>query len=176
MKFTQIIALIGVTSAIKLGFASGANGDEDLGQDIIMKGDKYHYNQANMQKLAQFATGMNGDEDLGQDIIMKGDKYHYNQNLVQFASGMNGDEDLGQDIIMKGDKYHYNQNMAQFATGMNGDEDLGEDIIMKGKPFHYNQKALAQVTDAPVQDEAEKVSVLQTPIAGGHTSFYAQKN
>jgi len=63
-----------------------------------------------------------------------------------------------------------------FATGMNGDEDLGEDIIMKGKPFHYNQKALAQVTDAPVQDEAEKVSVLQTPIAGGHTSFYAQKN
>ena len=52
------------------------NGDEDLGQDIIMKGDKFHYNQ----KLVQFATGMNGDEDLGQDIIMKGDKFHYNQN------------------------------------------------------------------------------------------------
>tara|TARA_B110000305_G_C18980618_1_gene421470 strand:+ start:153 stop:311 length:159 start_codon:yes stop_codon:yes gene_type:complete len=51
------------------------NGDEDLGQNIIMKGDKYHYNQ----KMAQFATGMNGDEDLGQNIIMKGDKYHYNQ-------------------------------------------------------------------------------------------------
>jgi len=50
------------------------NGDEDLGQDIIMKGDKFHYNQ----KLGQFATGMNGDEDLGQDIIMKGDKFHYN--------------------------------------------------------------------------------------------------
>jgi len=26
-------------------FASGMNGDEDLGQDIIMKGDKFHYNQ-----------------------------------------------------------------------------------------------------------------------------------
>ena len=51
------------------------NGDEDLGQNIIMKGDKYHYNQS---ELAQFATGMNGDEDLGQNIIMKGDKYHYN--------------------------------------------------------------------------------------------------
>ena len=66
-----------------------------------------------------------------------------------------------------------------FATGMNGDEDLGEDIIMKGKPFHYDQKnatALAQTSDAPVSDEAEKVSVLQTPIAGTHTSFYAQKN
>merc|ERR1712238_451566 len=95
-----------------------------------------------------------------------------------FATGMNGDEDLGEDIIMKGKPFHYNQQKKQalFATGMNGDEDLGEDIIMNGKPFHYNQKALAQVTDAPVQDEAEKVSVLQTPIAGGHTSFYAQKN
>ena len=57
-------------------FATGMNGDEDLGQDIIMKGDKFHYNQ----HLVQFATGMNGDEDLGQDIIMKGDKFHYNQN------------------------------------------------------------------------------------------------
>ena len=63
-----------------------------------------------------------------------------------------------------------------FATGMNGDEDLGEDIIMKGKPFHYDQKALAQIKEAPVADEAEKVSVLQTPIAGTHTSFYAQTN
>ena len=26
-------------------FATGMNGDEDLGQDIIMKGDKFHYNQ-----------------------------------------------------------------------------------------------------------------------------------
>lgn len=46
------------------------NGDEDLGQDITMKGQKFHYNQANQQKL--FAVGMNGDEDLGQDITMKG--------------------------------------------------------------------------------------------------------
>ena len=57
-------------------FATGMNGDEDLGQDITMKGEKFHYGQ--QQKLVQFATGMNGDEDLGQNIIMKGDKYHYN--------------------------------------------------------------------------------------------------
>jgi len=25
-------------------FATGMNGDEDLGQDITMKGDKFHYN------------------------------------------------------------------------------------------------------------------------------------
>jgi hypothetical protein len=53
------------------------NGDEDLGQDITMKGEKFHYNQENQQKL--FAVGMNGDEDLGQDITMKGEKFHYNQ-------------------------------------------------------------------------------------------------
>ena len=92
-----VLALLGVTSGFKLknGFATGMNGDEDLGQDIIMKGDKFHYNQENQAKLAQFATGMNGDEDLGQDIIMKGDKFHYQQKLAQFATGMNGDEDLG---------------------------------------------------------------------------------
>ena len=92
-------------------FAVGMNGDEDLGQDIIMKGEKFHYNQQ-PQHLAQFATGMNGDEDLGQDIIMKGEKFHYNQapeTQKLFATGMNGDEDLGQDIIMKGEKFHYNQ-------------------------------------------------------------------
>merc|ERR1711937_188917 len=60
-------------------FATGMNGDEDLGEDIIMKGEPYHYNQKKHQKMAQFATGMNGDEDLGEDIIMKGEPYHYNQ-------------------------------------------------------------------------------------------------
>ena len=40
------------------------NGDEDLGQDIIMKGEKFHYQQKE-PTLVQFATGMNGDEDLG---------------------------------------------------------------------------------------------------------------
>ena len=75
---------LGTSSAIRSApksinlFATGASGDEDLGQNIIMKGDKYHYNQ----NMVQFATGMNGDEDLGQNIIMKGDKYHYNQNMA----------------------------------------------------------------------------------------------
>ena len=71
------------------------NGDEDLGQDITMKGEKFHYNQ---MVQTGFATGMNGDEDLGQDITMKGEKFHYNQapsNEKLFATGMNGDEDLG---------------------------------------------------------------------------------
>merc|ERR1719281_843540 len=78
-------------------FATGMNGDEDLGEDIIMKGEPYHYNQKKPAKKALFATGMNGDEDLGEDIIMKGEPYHYNQKKPAdpklFATGMNGDED-----------------------------------------------------------------------------------
>ena len=58
-------------------FATGMNGDEDLGQDIQMKGEPFHYQQAGSR--AQFATGMNGDEDLGQDIQMKGEPFHYQQ-------------------------------------------------------------------------------------------------
>merc|ERR1740115_144673 len=42
-------------------FATGMNGDEDLGEDITMKGDKFHFQQ---MAQAKFATGMNGDEDL----------------------------------------------------------------------------------------------------------------
>merc|ERR1711934_1273154 len=34
-------------------FATGMNGDEDLGEDIIMKGEPYHYNQKKAQRLAQ---------------------------------------------------------------------------------------------------------------------------
>ena len=45
-------------------YATGMNGDEDLGQDITMKGEKFHYNQAPANEKL-FATGMNGDEDLG---------------------------------------------------------------------------------------------------------------
>merc|ERR1712146_240512 len=58
-------------------FAVGMVGDEDLGQEITMKGVKYKYHQnadaPENHKL--FATGMVGDEDLGQEITMKGVKY-----------------------------------------------------------------------------------------------------
>lgn len=71
------------------------------------------------------------------------------------------------------------QSVSLFATGMNGDEDLGEDITMKGEKFHYVEKTNLQLSGdddakapAPEAAEAEKVSVLQTPIAKTHTTFY----
>ena len=59
------------------------NGDEDLGEDITMKGDKFHFVQeptTTSKPTKPFAEGMNGDEDLGEDITMKGDKFHFNQH------------------------------------------------------------------------------------------------
>ena len=92
-------------------FANGMNGDEDLGIDIKMKGEPFHFEQ-NAGAHAQFANGMNGDEDLGVDIKMKGEPYHFEQtpiNVKLFANGMNGDEDLGVDIKMKGEPFHFEQ-------------------------------------------------------------------
>ena len=37
-------------------FATGMNGDEDLGEDITMKGDKFHYNQE-LAQISQVPTG-----------------------------------------------------------------------------------------------------------------------
>ena len=175
-------------------FATGMNGDEDLGEDITMKGNKFHFVEKPAQ-LAQFATGMNGDEDLGEDITMKGNKFHFVEKpaqLAQFATGMNGDEDLGEDITMKGNKFHFvekPQELVQFATGMNGDEDLGEDITMKGNKFHFVQNplsahALAQaepastavVYDTKGYPAPDKVDEHFDPkIAKAHTTFYNKK-
>merc|ERR1712010_427981 len=151
------------------------NGDEDLGEDIIMKGKPFHYNQK--QKPQQlFATGMNGDEDLGEDIIMKGKPFHYEQKPAAnklFATGMNGDEDLGEDIIMKGKPFHYNQKLAQEAPeeGSEAEEkaEAKEEEKMKEADAKANKAAVKNV--AP----AEKVSVLETAIAKEHTTFYDKK-
>ena len=172
MKYTSVIAaFLGAVQATpctdspvsgvicdNMLFATGMNGDEDLGEDITMKGNKFHFNQQLAQ--AKFATGMNGDEDLGEDITMKGNKFHFNQNLVQ----------------------------SKFATGMNGDEDLGEDITMKGNKFHFNQqRALMQMQApegpapaAPFEADWEgytvpdKVHTLDPKAAKRNTGFYAQ--
>ena len=154
MKSIAIMALLGATSAIKLGDAPPYFNEPTWNQKHPSAGGFVQLETKTSCKHAGvtgvdcvpnaelFAVGMNGDEDLGQDITMKGSPYHYDQKLAQFAVGMNGDEDLGQDITMKGNKFHYNQDqkLVQFAVGMNGDEDLGQDIIMKGNKFHYNQQ------------------------------------
>ena len=92
MKTQVLLALIAGAQAVSrhqpeyhsyVHFATGMNGDEDLNEDITMKGDKFHFVQeptTNSVPTKPFAEGMNGDEDLGEDITMKGDKFHFNQH------------------------------------------------------------------------------------------------
>ena len=91
------------------------NGDEDLGEDITMKGDKFHF----VQNLAQAPkSGSSGGTAIVYDTTGYGpvEKLSFFDPKItkahtsfysQFASGMNGDEDLGEDITMKGDKFHF---------------------------------------------------------------------
>ena len=66
MKQFVLAALLGASQSYKLNhrFATGMNGDEDLGQNIIMKGDKYHYNQEPEEKslvqTVSFAAAQEG--------------------------------------------------------------------------------------------------------------------
>ena len=140
--------------ARELLFATGMNGDEDLGEDITMKGNKFHFNQA-PESHSLFATGMNGDEDLGEDITMKGNKFHFNQEnqqkLVQFATGMNGDEDLGEDITMKGNKFHFNQELIQTQA---------------------EPEATAHKADWEGYTQPDKVHTLDPKVAKTHTAWY----
>ena len=96
---------------------------------------------------------------------------------------MNGDEDLGEDIIMKGEPYHYNQKKAQHLA--QGDDAAAEadtavedkkDQAAEDKMAEADEKAKKAETNAKAKkiEPAEKVSVLETPIAKSHTTFYPQ--
>jgi hypothetical protein len=58
-----VLALfLGTSSATQVsqGFATGMNGDEDMGEDITMKGDKFHFAQ-NVQLSAEPAVAVKAD-------------------------------------------------------------------------------------------------------------------
>ena len=38
-----IAVCMGCASAFRLNYAAGMNGDEDLGDNTLIKGDKFHY-------------------------------------------------------------------------------------------------------------------------------------
>ena len=89
-----------------------------------------------------------------------------------------------------------NNEQLQFVTGMDPEEFMDEEINIKGEMYRFLQKKnkghrkhpvgvrfIQEREDPPakpagyesVDDEAEKVSVPQTPIAATRTTFYNQK-
>ena len=146
-----------------------------------------------------WANGMNGDEDLEQDITMHGDKFHYTQqgwNPIKVATkagtlpschGTNGPDGVN--------------CVRDACDGTNGPKD-GEsgtpctraepDAIdhynadpQAGRPYQTTgditpttpvAAAFVQLNKDNKVAAPEKVSVLHTPIAKTHTTFYTQKN
>jgi hypothetical protein len=105
----SVMALfLGTASAIRHApkninlFATGSEGDEDLGQNIIMKGDKFHYNQKPAESTLvayagdtnPIATDLRPDAQQGWPIVGSIGPHGYNdwvhhvskENMPLFAS------------------------------------------------------------------------------------------
>lgn len=75
-KYIALALFAGSSCAyrIKSKFATGMNGDEDLGEDIIMKGEPYHYNQKIAQPSSFLQTDSRWIELPDCGVIVAGDE------------------------------------------------------------------------------------------------------
>merc|ERR1711937_523729 len=157
-------------------FATGMNGDEDLGEDIIMKGEPYHYHQKKDTNLVQWnpvvvestgplpkCHGNNGPDGVNCDR--------------EVCSGTNGPVDgpSGTPCTREqpDDIPHYNTDpTAGRPYQTSGDITPTSPEATTAHSWPASQ-SFVQIKDDPVPSpEAEKVSVLQTPYGHTHTSFY----
>merc|ERR1712046_525917 len=151
-------------------FATGMNGDEDLGEDIIMKGEPYHYNQK--QSLAQWnpvevAT-------TGPLPACHGNNGPDGVNCArETCSGTNGPVDGPSGTPCTRDEPasvpHYNTDPeAGRPYQTSGDITATSPEATSAHSWPASQ-TLIQTQDDSVSAEAEKVSVLQTPYGHTHT-------
>ena len=162
-------------SSQAVNFATGMNGDEDLGQDITMKGDKFHYNQyLQTQDDAAPKTELAPPEKV-ETLDPKPARSHttfYNQHSL-------AQEDPEKTHVLQPTAYNDLSNKSEFSYGA-------------PRTAFYAQ-AHAHADDAePAKTEAddsaptkpakpayiapEKVHVLDPIIAREHTTFYDKKN
>jgi hypothetical protein len=156
----------GVSCDNLLQFAEGMKGDEDLGQDITMKGQPFHYAQWNPVKVATVGAlptchGTNGPEGVNCAKAV--------------CDGTNGPKDgeSGTPCTLEepaaipaynteptaGQPYHTTGNLTPTIPG-------GHDPVPAAKA------ALQIDGDWSANSQPEKVSVIETKIAKQRTSFY----
>merc|ERR1719454_1551574 len=173
-------------------FATGMNGDEDLGEDIIMKGEPYHYNQKQkQQKLVQWNPVV--VESTGPLPTCHGNNGPDGKNCDRaVCSGTNGplDGPAGTPCTHEEPDSipHYNTDpVAGRPYATTGDISSSAPEPMSSHswpasqehptetgPITQNWVQLKASPDsyAAVSDEAEKVSDLQTSYGHTHTTFY----
>ena len=153
-------------------FATGMNGDEDLGQDIIMKGKPFHYDQKSAS-LAQWTPVV--VESTGPLPKCHGNNGPDGVNCAKEAcSGTNGPVDGPSGTPCTREEPdsvpHYNTDpQAGRPYQTSGDITKTSPEATSANSWPASQTF---VQLPPVEDEAEKVSVLQTPYGHTHTSFY----
>ena len=147
-------------------------GSEDLGVDIKMKGEPYHFMQGTGSSLA--VTEWN-------PVVV-----HQDYKTLPCCNGVNGPhgancqncECTGTNGVKDGPaggSCHRSEPHA--IPHYNHDPHAGRPYettgdLTRNSLSQTNQKKLEQALLELEDVEAEKVSVLQTPIAGGHTTFY----
>ena len=160
-------------------FATGMNGDEDLGETIKMKGDTFKYHQSLAQwsplevktapKDLPFCTGTNGPVGV-----------NCKRPACDGANGpMDGPASSGCIRDEPAKIPHYNEDpTAGRPYGTTGDQTRSDYVP---SPAVYDQvpvqgsATFAQTWgDNLIPAEPEKVSVLETPHARSHTTFYGE--
>ena len=190
-------------------FATGMNGDEDLGQDITMKGEPFHFNQQSLAQDAhtdQFNKNLKFNK-LGVDTdphdlpICTGTNGPVGVNCQrEDCTGTNGPMDGPASsgcIRAEPDSIpHYNDDpVAGRPYQTTGDQTHTEQVpgfAPYGNPNDATQfgnqnneqafdvdSAFTMIRmmdgeDKLIPDEPEKVSVLESPVAKSHTTFYPQ--
>jgi hypothetical protein len=166
-----VLALfLGSASAVSLSWAEGMKGDEDLGQDITMKGQKYHYAQA------EPAFNANQGAEKVHELIPGAYQTVANTNQPGPRT-----------------TFYSQQPSALVQTDAEWDANMGAEGVHELIPESYRtQSNLAdgnilsypeggQRTAFYVQtgenwsanDQPEKVSVTETVWAPGHTTYYS---
>lgn len=171
-KQIVIAIFLGYAASYKLNFATGMNGDEDLGQDIIMKGEKFHYAEApakgNQTAAGRYQTSY---VQLGWDNPVQGPAEgvlfpqtgHAEHHTTYFA------------------KKQPDESFVQWDNPVQGPAE-GVLFPQTGHAEHHTtyyakkspEEAFVNISED--YGEPEKVETLDPKIARTHTTFYDKQN
>lgn len=175
-------------------FATGMNGDEDLGQNIIMKGDKFHYNQENVQVEESWVPVV--VKSTGPLPVCTGTNGLDGTNCARaVCNGTNGplDGPSGTPCTREepaaiphynteptaGQPYQTSGNITpQHPSALDPPAPISAALLQAEPEAGANQKATAAVRagfNNKGYPQPEKVLVLDPKIARTHTTFYSQQ-
>ena len=159
------------------------NGDEDLNQDITMKGDKFHYAAEGQESLAQW-NPVTVAQDLAKNPDCNGVNGPPGVNCkVPASNGTNGplDGPVGAPSTRAEPAAvpHYNTDATAGRpyqttgdlTPSDPSPPVPAQIVAQLEGDDGEKKAPAKPVGEP-----EKVSTLDPKIAKSHTTFYGQEN